>query len=316
MAPTDALHSLWLPQPRAEQSWGCPCSEGPRGLDGLWDQLQPVDKWQQERLSPGSAMEGPPLPAAPSSGADALLRAGPWLNSSERGHTAACLVPRASCPAHGTERYLCLPSARGGSLERLGHPASTSRPHAIPVTSGWLPPAPWSSPHPPASASSWPRPPRRLRPGPPPAAISPAEPWTGEQRGVTVLPPPQRGGVPAHPRHRGSPGVPWDPHLEMLQLPPVVLELPPFVLDLRLTFPLLLEGRERQSRSRHGEGAPPSRPGQHPQNREEQGVVGEGLPGGLTWGHKPCLGLQDRPWGRPTGNSPALHHVPAFTGGN
>lgn len=132
-------------------------------------------------------------------------------------------------------------------------------------------------------------------------------------------------GSPARPRRRGSPGVPGDPHLEMLQLPPVILELPPFVLDLCLTFPLLLEGREQQSRGRCGEGvgagtagagAPPSRPGQHPRSGEDQGAGGEGLPGGLTWGHEPCLGLRCWPWGQPPGSSPALCRVPALTGGN
>lgn len=59
---------------------------------------------------------------------------------------------------------------------------------------------------------------------------------------------------PGAPRRRGSLGVPGDPHLEMLQLPPVILELPPFVLDLRLTLPLLLEGRERRGRGRGREG--------------------------------------------------------------
>lgn len=62
----------------------------------------------------------------------------------------------------------------------------------------------------------------------------------------------KRGGHgPAAPKAGGSGpslelggGPQRGPHLEMLQLPPVILELPPLVLDLRLTFPLLLRGRD------------------------------------------------------------------------
>lgn len=59
---------------------------------------------------------------------------------------------------------------------------------------------------------------------------------------------------PALPSRGGSLGFPGHPHLEMLQLPPVILQLPPFVLDLRLTLPLLLGGRER-GWGRPGEGS-------------------------------------------------------------
>lgn len=113
----------------------------------------------------------------------------------------------------------------------------------------------------------------------------------GSTRGSRSCPP-----QPGAPRHRGSLGVPGDPHLEMLQLPPVILELPPFVLDLRLTLPLLLQGRER-GRCREGVGAGHGRAGRS---------GAKGLP--------PGTGV----CGTSLGNTPqqARYRVPALSGTN
>lgn len=117
----------------------------------------------------------------------------------------------------------------------------------------------------------------------------------GSRRGGSQSCPPQ----PGAPRRRGSLWVPGDPHLEMLQLPPVILELPPFVLDLRLTLPLLLQGRERRSRGRHGEGVGTG-----------HGRTGRSGAKGLPSGPGVC--------GTSLGNTPqqAWYHVPALSGTN
>lgn len=109
-----------------------------------------------------------------------------------------------------------------------------------------------------------------------------------------VLPSPA-GGSPA----QRQPGGPGEPHLEMLQLPPVILELPPFVLDLRLTLPLLLEGRERRGRGRRGEGVGAG-----------HGRAGRSGAKGLPSGTGVCE--------TSLGNTPrqARYHVPALSGTN
>lgn len=116
----------------------------------------------------------------------------------------------------------------------------------------------------------------------------------GSRRGSRSCPP-----QPGAPRRRGSLGVPGEPHLEMLQLPPVILELPPFVLDLRLTLPLLLEGRERRGRGRRGEGVGAG-----------HGRAGRSGAKGLPSGTGVCE--------TSLGNTPrqARYHVPALSGTN
>lgn len=132
-----------------------------------------------------------------------------------------------------------------------GLPAQTARGRAPPPTWRWIPPGAGISAHPPASASSCLRRPPRPRTASPPAASVPAAPWTGGGRGraqgYTSLPaaaPATQYPAEARGPGRAPPGAgPGPPYLQVLQLPPAVLQLPPLAVNLRLPLALLLSGR-------------------------------------------------------------------------